>query len=100
MTCDEERPCTRCVKRNIGHLCHDESKSTVAMKADEIFSSSDGAMDVSNFVNSEDTKMSLPQISGPGATASPSIPNVFSESAERGMLPPDSKLYFSPWSLT
>ncbi|KAK9460567.1 uncharacterized protein V1516DRAFT_418883 [Lipomyces oligophaga] len=26
MTCDSARPCSRCVKRNIGHLCHDESK--------------------------------------------------------------------------
>ncbi|BFZ58258.1 Transcription factor [Savitreella phatthalungensis] len=26
MTCDAARPCTRCVKRNIGHLCHDEYK--------------------------------------------------------------------------
>lgn len=23
MTCDEERPCQRCVRRGIGHLCHD-----------------------------------------------------------------------------
>ena len=22
----QERPCTRCVKRNIGHLCHDEPR--------------------------------------------------------------------------
>ena len=26
MTCDSNRPCARCVKRNIGHLCHDEIK--------------------------------------------------------------------------
>ncbi|TID14875.1 hypothetical protein CANINC_004546 [Pichia inconspicua] len=24
MNCDESRPCKRCVKRNIGHLCHDK----------------------------------------------------------------------------
>ncbi|ODQ68466.1 hypothetical protein NADFUDRAFT_81425 [Nadsonia fulvescens var. elongata DSM 6958] len=24
MTCDRERPCLRCVKRGIGHMCHDE----------------------------------------------------------------------------
>lgn len=23
MTCDEGRPCQRCIKRRIGHLCHD-----------------------------------------------------------------------------
>ncbi|KZT31878.1 hypothetical protein SISSUDRAFT_642442 [Sistotremastrum suecicum HHB10207 ss-3] len=26
MTCDEGRPCQRCIKREIGHLCHDEPK--------------------------------------------------------------------------
>ncbi|KIW01268.1 hypothetical protein, variant [Verruconis gallopava] len=26
MTCDLDRPCTRCIKRNIGHLCHDEPR--------------------------------------------------------------------------
>jgi hypothetical protein len=25
----QERPCTRCVKRNIGHLCHDEPREGV-----------------------------------------------------------------------
>lgn len=24
MNCDESRPCKRCIKRNIGHLCHDD----------------------------------------------------------------------------
>ncbi|KAI8054696.1 hypothetical protein BDF22DRAFT_680570 [Syncephalis plumigaleata] len=28
MTCDDGRPCQRCIKRNIGHLCHDEHKSS------------------------------------------------------------------------
>lgn len=28
MICDESRPCQRCLKRNIGHLCHDEPVST------------------------------------------------------------------------
>ncbi|KAJ7608807.1 hypothetical protein FB45DRAFT_380764 [Roridomyces roridus] len=27
MTCDEGRPCQRCIKREIGHLCHDERRS-------------------------------------------------------------------------
>ncbi|ORZ35517.1 hypothetical protein BCR44DRAFT_123093 [Catenaria anguillulae PL171] len=26
MTCDEGRPCQRCIKRHIGHLCHDEPR--------------------------------------------------------------------------
>ncbi|KAK3949073.1 hypothetical protein QBC32DRAFT_44182 [Pseudoneurospora amorphoporcata] len=33
MTCDLERPCTRCIKRNIGHLCHDEPRDTESRKA-------------------------------------------------------------------
>jgi hypothetical protein len=28
----QERPCTRCIKRNIGHLCHDEPRDTDAKK--------------------------------------------------------------------
>ncbi|KIP10809.1 hypothetical protein PHLGIDRAFT_100651 [Phlebiopsis gigantea 11061_1 CR5-6] len=28
MTCDEGRPCQRCIKREIGHLCHDERRMT------------------------------------------------------------------------
>lgn len=27
MTCDDGRPCQRCIKRSIGHLCHDEVKN-------------------------------------------------------------------------
>ncbi|KAG0361133.1 hypothetical protein BG005_009120 [Podila minutissima] len=30
MTCDDGRPCQRCIKRNIGHLCHDEPKPSAA----------------------------------------------------------------------
>ncbi|KAI8646910.1 hypothetical protein BD408DRAFT_409417 [Parasitella parasitica] len=30
MTCDDGRPCQRCIKRSIGHLCHDEIKNTGA----------------------------------------------------------------------
>lgn len=26
MTCDLDRPCARCIKRSIGHLCHDEPR--------------------------------------------------------------------------
>ncbi|TFK86219.1 hypothetical protein K466DRAFT_587404 [Polyporus arcularius HHB13444] len=33
MTCDEGRPCQRCIKREIGHLCHDERRTTAKEKA-------------------------------------------------------------------
>ncbi|RYP76846.1 hypothetical protein DL771_001582 [Monosporascus sp. 5C6A] len=29
---EQERPCTRCIKRNIGHLCHDEPREPDAKK--------------------------------------------------------------------
>ncbi|KAJ7292690.1 hypothetical protein C8J57DRAFT_1160964 [Mycena rebaudengoi] len=32
MTCDEGRPCQRCIKREIGHLCHDERRSKTGDK--------------------------------------------------------------------
>ncbi|KAH9924975.1 uncharacterized protein BXZ73DRAFT_91157 [Epithele typhae] len=32
MTCDEGRPCQRCVKREIGHLCHDERRAPTKEK--------------------------------------------------------------------
>lgn len=30
---EQERPCTRCIKRNIGHLCHDEPREHDSKKA-------------------------------------------------------------------
>ncbi|KAI8077683.1 uncharacterized protein BX664DRAFT_343220 [Halteromyces radiatus] len=32
MTCDEGRPCQRCIKRNIGNMCHDEPRSNHGRK--------------------------------------------------------------------
>lgn len=32
MTCDEGRPCSRCIRRNIGHLCRDEPKKKDSSK--------------------------------------------------------------------
>ncbi|KAJ1325116.1 RNA polymerase II-specific transcription factor-like protein [Microdochium nivale] len=40
MTCDLERPCTRCIKRNIGHLCHDEPREPDTKKPKPVRSSS------------------------------------------------------------
>jgi hypothetical protein len=31
--CEQERPCTRCIKRNIGHLCHDEPRDQETRKS-------------------------------------------------------------------
>ncbi|KAG7089341.1 hypothetical protein E1B28_011032 [Marasmius oreades] len=35
MTCDDGRPCQRCIKREIGHLCHDERRSRPNEKAEQ-----------------------------------------------------------------
>jgi hypothetical protein len=40
MTCDLERPCTRCLKRNIGHLCHDEPRDHESRKAKSVIAPS------------------------------------------------------------
>jgi hypothetical protein len=34
MTCDLERPCARCVKRDIGHLCHDEPREGAGRRSE------------------------------------------------------------------
>ncbi|KAK9363246.1 hypothetical protein V1504DRAFT_251187 [Lipomyces starkeyi] len=55
MTCDSGRPCSRCVKRNIGHLCHDENKEQNQRwnpKGNEV-----GSL-MSRTVNKSDSKMS------------------------------------------
>lgn len=40
MTCDLERPCTRCVKRNISHLCRDEPRDADSRKSKSVAGSS------------------------------------------------------------
>ncbi|CAM1510466.1 Fc.00g008010.m01.CDS01 [Cosmosporella sp. VM-42] len=50
----KERPCTRCIKRNIGHLCHDEprdadskkAKSVVSMQTNSVVDESDAQSDM------------------------------------------------------
>lgn len=36
MTCDLERPCARCIKRDIGHLCHDEPREPAKRSKSEV----------------------------------------------------------------
>lgn len=56
MTCDQDRPCARCIKRDIGHLCHDEprepskgsrNEDTVAGTVSATANGLDGKVDVS-----------------------------------------------------
>ncbi|KAL2049979.1 hypothetical protein ABVK25_009706 [Lepraria finkii] len=47
MTCDLDRPCARCVKRSIGHLCHDEPReSTRGSKSEQANPTSDNGTSV------------------------------------------------------
>ncbi|KAJ9661214.1 Transcription factor [Coniosporium apollinis] len=54
MTCDLERPCTRCIKRNIGHLCHDEPREPVKKQKTETGSAAGGDEGTSKAEPSED----------------------------------------------
>ncbi|KXX73649.1 Regulator of drug sensitivity 2 [Madurella mycetomatis] len=36
----QERPCTRCIKRNIGHLCHDEPRDYESRRSKSLLASS------------------------------------------------------------
>ncbi|OQE31432.1 hypothetical protein PENSTE_c001G07904 [Penicillium steckii] len=54
-----ERPCTRCIKRNIGHLCHDEPREPTKRRdpestADEEASSNNDLVNVSSMPRSVD----------------------------------------------
>jgi hypothetical protein len=40
VACEQERPCTRCIKRNIGHLCHDEPREHESKKSKSVLAPS------------------------------------------------------------
>jgi hypothetical protein len=44
----QERPCTRCIKRNIGHLCHDEPRETDSKKTKSVLAPSTVAESVAD----------------------------------------------------
>ncbi|RYP22519.1 hypothetical protein DL765_001577 [Monosporascus sp. GIB2] len=55
---EQERPCTRCIKRNIGHLCHDEPRDPDAKKVKG-----------SHIATGHDESEILPGIHAPGCPA-------------------------------
>ncbi|KAK1980525.1 transcriptional regulator [Colletotrichum cereale] len=61
MTCDLERPCTRCIKRNIGHLCHDEPRDPDSKKVKS--SHAPSAADESETMQSDIAQSSIDQSS-------------------------------------
>jgi len=44
----QARPCTRCIKRNIGHLCHDEPRDTDSKKTKSVLAPSTVAESVAD----------------------------------------------------
>ncbi|KAF9268001.1 hypothetical protein L218DRAFT_955157 [Marasmius fiardii PR-910] len=59
MTCDDGRPCQRCIKREIGHLCHDERRPRPNEKAQQ-------SQDISSLATTPTTTA----ISGPSGAMS------------------------------
>ncbi|KAK8086666.1 hypothetical protein PG994_001640 [Apiospora phragmitis] len=77
MTCDLERPCTRCIKRNIGHLCHDEPRDPDSKKSKVTHSQGASGQDESEaqpdlarnpIDQSVSTTMGPPSYESPGAS--------------------------------
>ncbi|KAH7090299.1 hypothetical protein FB567DRAFT_519526 [Paraphoma chrysanthemicola] len=79
MTCDLERPCTRCVKRNIGHLCHDEPREGVKKSKSEPDNNAGESEPSKNGTHTAEPALeAIPQPSAPDAglnLAPPLLPN-------------------------
>ncbi|CAO0798305.1 unnamed protein product [Mucor circinelloides] len=71
MTCDDGRPCQRCIKRSIGHLCHDEIKSTGTSNNNGNNKKSNAANNANSSVNAG-TANSSPSTTANTSTASTS----------------------------
>ncbi|CVK94516.1 uncharacterized protein FMAN_03587 [Fusarium mangiferae] len=52
MACDLERPCTRCIKRNIGHLCHDEPLDDDSKKSKSVHTTQTAQTNSSSLLDS------------------------------------------------
>ncbi|KAG1755293.1 uncharacterized protein EDB91DRAFT_285591 [Suillus paluster] len=76
MTCDEGRPCQRCIKREIGHLCHDEqrpAKTGGKQSSDAVPTASSNGVDPSRSIAQPIYSSTMPP---PATTAWPmSVPS-------------------------
>ncbi|PWY71897.1 hypothetical protein BO83DRAFT_378881 [Aspergillus eucalypticola CBS 122712] len=73
MTCDSERPCTRCIKRNIGHLCHDEPREPSKRSRSE---NDHSAADDEGSSNNEYSGVQMPRnVDGPEAAGQQMLPD-------------------------
>ncbi|CAO3627643.1 unnamed protein product [Mucor hiemalis] len=85
MTCDEGRPCQRCLKRNIGAMCHDEPRTTtttttIVKKGEKRKSSSSSCSESSS---SEETFTPTPTVMNPLGNSEVHILNEFLDGISR-----------------
>ncbi|KAF4977570.1 hypothetical protein FZEAL_5941 [Fusarium zealandicum] len=73
-----ERPCTRCIKRNIGHLCHDEPREGESKKAKSVQS-----IQTSSVVDESDAQSDMAR-SSISSTMGPPPPNFDTTTRQRG----------------
>ena len=89
MICDDSRPCLRCIKRGIGHLCHDEPTPGRQKRAPEM--DSETSQTPESLVPDPTTKPQ-PNNSGPlseyVAGIVPTLPKEFSIANKNEMLTP------------
>lgn len=67
MTCDLQRPCARCVKRDIGHLCHDEPREPPKRNKSDI-----GVAEIAPAPESGELKDGVPGTNGRLSYSAPS----------------------------
>jgi len=77
MTCDDGRPCQRCIKRSIGHLCHDEPKPSVLAAAARNAAGKDNENGRNNQSNQNNNNMQMPKVMLDAPFQMPSVPLAF-----------------------
>ncbi|KJX99816.1 transcription factor Zn cluster Rds2 like protein [Zymoseptoria brevis] len=66
MTCDLQRPCARCVKRDIGHLCHDEPRDPPRRSKSDVGGGLELAPAPATSVPAEESESNGSQVTGNG----------------------------------
>ncbi|OAD79093.1 Zn(2)-C6 fungal-specific transcription factor, partial [Phycomyces blakesleeanus NRRL 1555(-)] len=65
MTCDDGRPCQRCIKRSIGHMCHDEPKESASSSGSTTNSAAPKGSRESSITSDSDYKSSVKRVIPP-----------------------------------
>ena len=73
----QERPCTRCIKRNIGHLCHDEPRDSESRKSKSVVGDTSVADDSEDFKSSRTSLRTAGNASARARTSSTVRPPLF-----------------------